>query len=173
MSNISQVHKGEGIDGVADNSEDWELEKLAFYVHMERLAYLDKVSAEETAKAADSQAIVAKLYNLIGRINEITDKEKGTIKVEKGSELEKLLKEAQKEGVNISKFEGEFNEREVQRLLENIKYVVEERNAFGSNLTQKLQRFINERYEMYTMTGKFQKGWHDDKTNKARAIKGG
>lgn len=173
MNNVSQVQKGEGVDGAGDGSENWELEKLAFYVHMQRLEYLDKVSQEETAKAADSQAIVAKLYDLIGRINEITDKDKGTIKIEKGSELEKLLIEAQKEGVKISKFEGEFNEREVQRLLENIKYVVEERNAIGSNLNQKLQRYINERYEMYTMTGKFQKGWHDDKTNKARAIKGG
>lgn len=171
VNNIQLIQKSEGAGGGGD-FEDWTLEKLLFLVHADKLKMFEDMSATTLEKLTDSQDKVSKLHDLIAKINAATDKD-GKINVEKGSELEKLLKEAEEMGVKIAKADGEFTDKEKERLIENIRLHIENLNTKNDMMLQEVTRLTNQRYEMYQLTRMAQKVLDEDKKNKARAIKGG
>ncbi|CRX38649.1 hypothetical protein [Estrella lausannensis] len=170
VNNTQIIQKSEGAGGGDYN--DWTLEKLLFLVHTERLKHLEDKSATTLDSLTESQDQVSKLHDLIAKINEITDKD-GKINVEKGSEVEKLLKEAEEMGVKIAKTDGEFTDKEKERLVENIRLQIENLNVKNDMMLQEVTRITNERYEMYQLTRMAHKVLDEDKKNKARAIRGG
>ena len=170
MNNIQAVQKGNDVGD--EDMTDWELEKSLFYVHALRLDHLAGVTQDEIEALTEGQDKVAKLHDIIARINAITDKD-GKINVEKDSELQKLLEEAKEMGVKLSKTEGEFTDKEKERVVENIRFFIEDLNTKNDMKLQGLTRLTNEKYEMYNLTRMCLKVLDEDKKNKARAIKGG
>lgn len=171
VNNDQVIQKSEGAGGGGDYN-DWSLEKLLFLVHTDRLKLLEDKSGTTLDTLTENQDKVAKLHDLIAMINEATDKD-GKINVQKGSELEKLLKEAEEMGVKIAKTDGEFTDKEKERLVENVRLQIENLNVKNDMMLQEVTRITNERYEMYQLTRMAHKVLDEDKKNKARAIKGG
>lgn len=171
VGNVQVIQKSEGAGGGGEY-DDWTLEKLLFLVHTERLKHLEDKSATTLESLTASQDKVSKLHDLIAKINEATDKD-GKINVVQGSELEALLKEAKEMGVKVATTEGEFSDKEKDRLIENIRLEIENLNVKNDMMLQEVTRITNERYEMYQLTRMAHKVLDEDKKNKARAIRGG
>jgi len=146
------------------------LGEQALGVHIERIDLLDQQAEEELEVTMNIQEKAEKYEDLIARVNAITNKENGTITVEAGSELEKLLLDAQENGVKISKASGDFTDTERGFLVENIRSKIKGLNMSNDVHFQKLTRFTNLKHEMYQLTRTCLKTLHDIKQKMAAGI---
>ncbi|MCP5507666.1 MAG: hypothetical protein H7A37_05150 [Chlamydiales bacterium] len=147
------------------------LEALVLLINTERLRTLEGSTEKELKELTARQKIVSDLHNTLSAINDATDS-KGKLTIKKDSDLYKMLKEAKKMGVKISKKEGSFDSNERERLVENIRMHIEDLNVKNDMQLQKVTRLTNERYESYQMARSILKPLDEDKKNKARAVSG-
>lgn len=170
MNNLQQVQQVGGPGGGDDDLMKLNLEKLYLVVHAGRINDIGDMSKKELGLVQEGMDKVSTLHDLIARINAITDKD-GKINVEKDSELSKLMKEAEEMGVKFSKTEGEFTDKERERVVENIRLSIESLNTSNDMKLQQITRLTNAEHEMYNMTRQGFKVIDEDKKNKIRNMK--
>lgn len=148
------------------NPHEYTVEQLFLMVKMDRFKFLDEKIGDNLSGLSERQNKAAKLQDLIAAINAKT--EKGKLKVEKGSELEKLLNEAKAEGISISKTDGEFDSAERERLIENVRMKVSEYTTKTEMDFQTVNRSTNERHQTIQMAFSSLKTLSDLKKSIAR-----
>jgi hypothetical protein len=171
---IEQQVKVQGAGGPDDWDDNWSLRKMLFFVHARQLDYLEKASQKELDGAADGQDEVTTYQNLIAMINDATDKETGTVDLEKYAEITKLLKAAKEKGLKgFEKVEGQLNERERSNLVDNIKSHLGKLNTQIEMQLMRNTRFTNFTYETFGITKSTLKTEDEAMKSCIRGIKGG
>jgi len=165
--NVEKVTRFSEIIGNTDTGPT--VEQIACLLNTERLNGIQKESAKELKELAERQEKVRKLHQLVAAINNNTDKN-GKLKVEKGSELEKLLKEAEKMGIKLKKTNGTYEGVDRQNMVDNIGMFIDDLNTQNDMQLQKVTRLTNERYESYQLAKSMIKPDDEAKKNIARNI---
>lgn len=149
----------------------YTLEQLVLLVTTERLHQIEKKSRDEIKELSERQKKVEELHKILSKMNALTDNS-GHLKMDE--ELHKLLEAAKSEGLdlNIKEVGGEYDTRERDRLVDNVRMRVDDLNIKNDMQIQAITRLTNERYESYQLARSILKPLDEDKKNKARAIRG-
>lgn len=152
------------------SSEDLSFESLAFLVHAERLQHLENKITESFIELKQRQDEVTFLHKLTKTINTATVDE--AFDCSTNEELKTLLDKARDLGIEITKGKYKYTKEERERLIDNIKITVDDKNVLNDMDLQKVTRLTTERYESYQLIRAMMKPLHEDKINKARAAGG-
>jgi hypothetical protein len=147
------------------------LQSLILLVNAERLRFLHDKTHQEFAQLKERQQQVSTLHKLQKGINNTTSA-KGEFDCSNNKDLQDLLQEAKKLGVETIDGKFKYTAEEKDRLIENIRMTVEDLNVQNDMQMQTITNLNNERYESYQLARTIIKPLHDDKINKARAIAG-
>lgn len=153
-----------------DSSEDLSFESLAFLVHAQRLNHLEKQITDSFIELKKRQDEVAFLHKLMKSINTATTDE--AFDCTNNEELKQLLNKAKDLGIEITEGKYKYSKEERERLIDNIKITVDDKNVLNDMDLQKVTRLTTERYESYQLIRAMMKPLHEDKINKARAAGG-
>ena len=155
----------------APDKGELSLESLALLINIERLKYLENKSIKELNELKQRQDEVSSLHKLIKAINSATVN--NTLDLSTNGDIQALLTQAKASGVDVKDDKTFYNKEERERLLENIRLTVDDMNVLNDMQLQTVTRLTTERYESYQLARSIMKPLHEDKTNKARAIRGG
>lgn len=150
--------------------KDLSLEALTLLINLERLSALQEETEKNLKEIKERREKITKLHEILQAVNSSID-EKGELDLSKHPELTSLLQKAKELGCTIP--EGtQFNLRQQERLVENIRMVVDDLNMQNDMQIQKVTRLTNERYESYQMARSILKPLHEAKISNARAVSG-
>lgn len=152
------------------STEGLTFESLAILVHAERLNQLESKITDAFIELKNRQDEVSFLHKLIKMINSATAD--GTFDCTDNEELKQLLNKAKDYGITIQDGKFKYSNDERERLLDNIKITVEDKNVLNDMDLQKITRLTTERYESYQLIRAMMKPLHEDKINKARSAGG-
>lgn len=158
-------------DGISKQPTNISLQSLILLVNAERLRHLHDKTHQEFAQLKERQQQVSIMHKLQKGINNITNS-KGEFDCSNNKDLQDLLQEAKKLGVETVDGKFKYTPEEKDRLIENIRMTVEDLNVQNDMQMQTITNLNNERYESYQLARAIIKPLHDDKLNKARAISG-
>ena len=153
-----------------DTSQDLSFESLAFLVHAERLNHLESKITDSFVELKQRQDEVSFLHKLMKTINTATVDD--AFDATANDELRQLLKKAKDLGIEIVDGKYKYSKEERERLIDNIKITVDDKNVLNDMDLQKITRLTTERYESYQLIRAMMKPLHEDKINKARAAGG-
>jgi hypothetical protein len=154
----------------ADSTEGLSLESLAFLVHAERLNHLEDKITDAFIELKQRQDEVSFLHKLIKTINMATVDD--SFDCTNNEDLKQLLNKAKDQGIEIVDGKYKYSKDERERLIDNIKITVDDKNVLNDMDLQKITRLTTERYESYQLIRAMMKPLHEDKINKARAAAG-
>lgn len=154
-----------------DPNLDISLEALILLINAERLKQLKSQTDEQFKTLKQGQKEVAQLQDLIQAINAAT-KSDGTLDIEKNPELKAQLDAAKELGVDLNP-QNKFNKEERDRLIENIRMTIQNKNTDIDMQLQTTSHLTNERFESYQMLRAIMKPLHEMKIAHARGAKGG
>lgn len=161
------------VDSVSNKeSENMSIEALMLMMNTDRIRELEEQMRKELAELKGRQQDVHFLHDLLQAINKTTS-DKDKINWEKDKDLKKMLDKARELGVDIPEDKYKFNEKERQRLIENIRMEIDDLNLHNDLQFQTVTRLTNERYESYQLTRAIMKPLHEDKVNKMRKLSAG
>lgn len=151
------------------NIEEVSLDTLVLIVNANRLKQLNEKSEIEFKELKDLQAKVAKLHEIMKKINAATD-EKGELDTTNNEEIKKLLEEAKELGVDVKEGKFKYKKEERDRLMENLRMTVEDHQVVCEMKMQTVNRLINERYESYQVAKSILKPLHESKMKMVQGI---
>lgn len=154
----------------APKSNDLSLESLTLLINAERLRNLENKITNEFVELKKRQDKVSFLYKVLKTINNATNNDQ--LDCSNHQELKDLLIKAKEAGVEIPDGKHKFNEKERERLIENIKMTSDDYNVLNDMQLQTISRLTTERYESYQLARSIMKPLHEDKVNKSRAMAG-
>lgn len=147
------------------------LESLVLLLNTERLDCLKESARKELDELKKRQADVKKLHDALRAINSATD-DKGKLDLSKNKELQEHFKNAKELGIDVRESKGTYTKEERDRLVENIRILVDDLNVENDLQLQTLSKLTNERYESYQMARSILKPLSDAKQRAAREISG-
>lgn len=156
---------------VVDKNEkktNLSLEALILLINTERLKRLHQQTHNEFQELKKRQDQVSYLHKLMKSINKSTNSD-GEFDSSNG-DLQNMLAEAQKMGVDIDPSKTSYNKDERDRLVENIRMTIEDYSTQNEMQMQTVNRLTNERYESYQMARSILKPLHDAKMTVVRGI---
>lgn len=149
---------------------DSNVENMAVFHAIDRLHSLERMKAKELKELMERQHKVAFLRKLQGSINVgTTPKGFDATNVQDFSEM---LLAAKNLGVQLDEKKLAYSTEERDRLLENIRMVIDDNQTLNELQMQSIIRIETERNESIQMASSMAKPLHEDKTQKARAIHG-
>lgn len=158
-------------NSASKDPKNMSLEALALLLTSERLHKLESDSRKELEELKSRQQKVSFLHKLMKTINSATGSQ-GDFDFTPYPELTEMLAKAKEMGVELDETKLAYNDKERERLLENLRMTVEDLNVQNEMQLQMITKMTNERYESYQMARSILKPLHDDKLNKARYIGG-
>lgn len=153
------------------DSENLSLEALIMLINTERLKQLQEKTEKEFKELRERQEEVKELHDILKAINAAT-KDDGTLNISKDDDLKEKIEQAKKMGVDIKDGKTKFNREERDRIVENIRMTIEDKNVQNDMQLQTISRLTNERYESYQMARSILKPLHEAKSSLARGIRG-
>lgn len=150
---------------------DLSLEALIELIRAERLKHLKSQSDNQFKELKAAQKEVATLQDLIQSINAAT-KADGTLDLEKNPDLKAQIDAAKELGVEVNA-QNKFNKEERDRLIENIRMTIQNKNTDIDMQLQTTSLLTSECFETYQMLRQILKPAHEMKLACARATKGG
>lgn len=159
------------IDNGEKDSDELSLDALVFLINSERLRYLQEETLKEFKSLKERQDQVAKLHELLKKINAATD-ENGNLEIGNNQEIKDLLNELKDLGIDTKDGKVSFNKEERERLVENIRMTVDDLNVQNEMQIQTISRLTNDRYESYQMARSIFKPLDDTKKSIARGMAG-
>jgi len=149
---------------------DLSVEARAIITHTQLINNLRGKINKEFTELKNRQEKVRFLQKLKKTINSaITDK--GEFDASNNPQLQTMLDEATKLGVERKEGVYKFTKEACDRLLQNIQITVEDFNVSNDSQLQTMTRLTNDRYESFQMTMMMLKTDHESKTQMARNIK--
>jgi len=142
-------------------------ESLTLLMTAERLHRLENDSKRELQQLAERQQKVSFLHKLIKTINSMTDG-KNEFNWTDSPQLLEMFQKSKEMGVELDEGKLLYNEKERERLLDNITMTVDDLNMLNDLQLQTINRLTNERYESYQMARSILKPLHEAKTGHAR-----
>ena len=139
-------------------------------INTERLAYLRDKTHTELSELRERQDQVATLHKLLQKINQATYS-KGELDCSSNKEIQDLLKEAKKLGVECKEGQHKFSKEERDRLVENVRLTVDDLNVKNEMQLQSVNRLTNERFECYQMAKSILKPLHEAKMRVLQGFK--
>lgn len=130
--------------------EEQSLETLLWMIRAGHLETLTKKSKEGFQKAAESQKVVAELYDCIKAINRAT-KGQDSLDISKDDALKTILKRANELECEIELEKMTYTKEERERLLENIRMTVDEKNTDNDLHIQEMTRNYTGQNEMFNL----------------------
>lgn len=150
--------------------DNLSIEALILLINAERLKQLQEKTEKEFSELRERQDQVKELHDILKAINAAT-KENGSLDLSQNEELKAKVQRAKELGVDV-KDGAKFNKDERDRLVENIRMTVEDKNVQNDMQLQTISRLTNERYESYQMARSILKPLHEAKSSLARGLRG-
>ncbi|MDB2613820.1 hypothetical protein N9Y92_01525 [Chlamydiales bacterium] len=173
MSKVINTEVVDEITSIEKNSkENLTLEALTFLVYTNKIDKVEKDLRKEFKTLNDRQDDVQYLHQVQKAINKATD-DKGSLNTTDSLELQELLKEAsEKFGIDIPVNKRKFTAQERERLVENIKLTIDDKNVQNELQMQTVNRLNNDRQEIFQLIRSILKPLHDAKIHHAQGIAG-
>lgn len=152
------------------STDNLSFESLALLIHAERLNFLEDKITNTFIDLKKRQDEVALLHKLIKMVNMATKDD--VFDCSKNEEIKQILEQAKELGIEIADGKYNFSKEERERLLDNIRLTVDDKNILNDMDIQKITRLTTERYESYQLIRSMMKPLHEDKISKARAAGG-
>jgi vacuolar-type H+-ATPase subunit I/STV1 len=147
------------------------VEGMALLVGMQNITKLEQKVRDELKTLSERRNQVTTLHKLLKSLNSVTD-DKGEANLSKNPEIKEMLEKAKELGLEIPPIKDKYTKDERTRLVENIRTTCDDLNIQNDMQVQTISRMTNERHEAFQMMRGILKPAHEDKVNKARAIRG-
>jgi hypothetical protein len=166
IDNIEEVSAPEK----EDKKGSYSLETLTLLVNKARVEKLEKTLKDNFKILKGRQEEVKALQSLTRALNTATDN-KGVLDFTNSPEIKELYLELNDRfNLKLPLGKTKFTGQERERLIENIKTAVEEKNLENDLLMHTVQQLNNERSESFQMANKILKTLYDTKLHQAQAL---
>lgn len=163
---IDKVHSKESA------ANDVSLDSLILLINAERLKHLQNQTEKEFEALKNRQKEVSALHDAIKAINAAIGSD-GSLDLMKNPQLKDHLETAKNLGVDMKEGQTKFTKEEQERLIENFRMTIEDKNVENDMQLQTVSRLTNERYESYQLLRAILKPLHEMKLSHAKAARGG
>lgn len=164
----------EEIDKTEDKENvkpSYSLETLALLVNKQRVDQLEEKLRTQFKDLKKRQEEIKALQSLVRTLNAATD-ENETLDLDKSAEAKELYEVVGKRFDLKLPEKTKFNGPARERMIENIKMAIDERNLENDLLMNTIQQLNSERNESFQLANKIIKTLHDAKMRQTQALSG-
>lgn len=171
ISPVQQTDAAVQTDNAEPKKKKTSVEATALLVGMQNITKLEQKVRDELKSLNERRSQVTALHKLLKSLNSLTN-DKGEVDLSKNPEVKEMLQKAKDLGLEIPAIKDKYTKDERTRLVENLRTTCDDLNVQNDMQVQTISRITNERHEAFQMMRGILKPGHEDKINKARAIRG-
>ncbi len=154
---------------LAGTPDEPSLDALTVLLIAKKTKQIEDDSSSKLQKISEKQKIVAEFHKHLRAINAATG-EKGDLDLKNEPDLKDLLKRANELGADIDPTKEKYTPTERERLVENIRSVVEDHNVEINTGMQEVSRLHDERNQVFQLANMIKKSLQDPKLASIKKI---